>query len=172
MGHLVRGSGGLLAVLHSLRIHALVHAPAQETARGAFGNFLPLERASFVAPSLHAPEFQRRPAAGGLVPGHVAVALESRLCPGAGSIGPGCPAEASARPGMERHLSRSPLSEERAARVPIVFDQSGPIPPVPATCSQPPMSAELLPGGIFGTIVAARPAFGPGIRQQDCPPAR
>src|ERR1035438_4557275 len=66
-------------VFHGLRIYALVHAPAEEAARGTFGNFLPAERTSPAAPSLHAQEFQRGAAVCGYVLRHVAAALESDL---------------------------------------------------------------------------------------------
>ena len=86
MGGFVRRGGGLHCVFHGLRIHALVYASAQETARGTFGNFLPAQRPSSVASSLYAEKFQRRPAAGRLVPGNIADAFEDRVRAGAMSI--------------------------------------------------------------------------------------
>src|ERR1017187_4463983 len=83
VGDFVRRGDGMHLVFHGLRIYALVHAPAEEAARGAFGNFLPAEWASPAAPSLHAQEFQRGAAVCGYVPWHAADALEGGLRAGA-----------------------------------------------------------------------------------------
>ena len=83
VGGFMRRDDGLHLVFHGLRIHALVHASAEETARGTVGDFLPVERASPVASSLYAQELQRRAAIRGFVPGHAAAALEGGLCAGA-----------------------------------------------------------------------------------------
>jgi hypothetical protein len=80
MGCPVRHRRRVHPLFYGLRIHALVHAPAETTSRGTLGNFLPPQRPSSAAPSLHGKKFQRRPAAGGLVSGYLDAAFQSCLC--------------------------------------------------------------------------------------------
>src|ERR1039457_6280511 len=92
MGGSVRCDDGMHLVFHGLRIHALVHAPAEEAACGTIGNLLPVERASSVASSLHAQELQRGAAVGGPVSGNADPPVAAAFPTGARAVRAGCPA--------------------------------------------------------------------------------
>src|SRR4051812_6727561 len=71
-----RGGAGGVGILWGLRIHALVHAPAQAAAHRAVGHFLSAERPPFAASPLHAQKFQCGAPARGSLPRHADVARQ------------------------------------------------------------------------------------------------
>src|SRR6266540_334221 len=81
------GTGGGSApcdhrLLRRVRIHALVHAPAQAPPPRTFLAFSPAQWPPPPAPPLHAPELQRGVPARRPPVRHTATALQTALCPG------------------------------------------------------------------------------------------
>jgi len=80
-------------ILRCLRIHALVHAFAEEAEYRAVGDLFPIEWPSSSASSLHAQEFQRGVPVGGSHLGHAYASIEGKVRAGDWAVGAECTAE-------------------------------------------------------------------------------